>query len=741
MRQCPETDELAAAIAGGSGSEAIIMHIENCGSCRARADRMRENASGTGRASTDGDGRENCTRQGAADAAPHVNADMIPGYEILSEIQRGGQGVVYKAIQKSTRRKVAIKLMHAGALDAPQDKLRFDREVQILGQLDHPNIVTIQDSGSVGGRKYLVMNYIPGRSLDAYCTGASSSVGRTLALFAKICEAVNVAHLRGVIHRDLKPSNVRVDECGEPHVLDFGLAKTVVDAVTDETRAQFLTKTGQFAGSLPWASPEQIDGDPRNIDIRTDVYSLGVVLYYLLADRFPYDISGNMRDVLDNICAAEPAPLRARHRGIDDEVQSIVFRCLEKHPARRYQTAGELARDIRSYLAGEPIEAKRGSGWYLLKKTMRRYRGRVMIAAGFAVVVGVACIVTGAAVWNLTAERARLVELQLQRAADLGEYGDELIRDRDYAAAQSRYAEMRDLTEALLQESPSDGRAMHQFLSSLISLSETARRQNDFSSERRYLEQGLRSATRLEEEAPDNLTNLRDLVLLCAALSGVEQRDKNDAKALECSTRAYVLTERLRRADPSNPRYERDLAVSGANLGFRAIEAGNFKLAGDYLNDAAPVFEDLLEEQPGNGLHRDTLAKCYEGLFEIAQARGDDNATQGFAARFHDLAGHADAKARFLNWYARKLSTDPPEALRDDRAALRAAERAVAQKPANPGYLDTLALAFHRNGKNARAVEIQRRALDLLSLDDPGRERLQDNLDRYSKAGDVARRP
>src|ERR1051325_6521478 len=193
----------------------------------------------------------------------------LPGYEIVEEIFRGGQGVVYRARQRSTGRTVAVKVMRAGPFSGANERARFELEVQVLGQLNHPNIVGIVDSGMAAGSYYFVMEFVQGAPLDRWivpnlpavspASPGAMSIRETraaqrqiLSLFAKICEAVHAAHLRGIIHRDLKPNNVLIDDAGEPHILDFGLAK-VNSPETDEG----VTVTGQFMGSLPWASPEQ----------------------------------------------------------------------------------------------------------------------------------------------------------------------------------------------------------------------------------------------------------------------------------------------------------------------------------------------------------------------------------------------------------------------------------------------------------------------------------------------------
>jgi len=351
------------------------------------------------------------------DAAP----DLIPNYQLLREISRGGQGIVYKAIQKTTKRQVAVKVMREGPFAGPRDRIRFEREIEVLAQLNHPNIVAILDSGVVrrdaGHMHFFAMDYISGRSLDAWLNESKRTVDEVLGVFIKICEAVNAAHLKGIIHRDLKPGNVRIDGQNEPHILDFGLAKTATGEVVDELDAQatpqMMTVTGQLLGSLPWSSPEQADGRIAMIDVRTDVYSLGVMLYQCLTGRFPYEVIGAIRDVMNNILHTSPArpssvsrPGRAR---INDEVETIVLKCLSKERDRRYQNAGELARDLHNYLDGQPIEAKRDSGWYVLRKKASRHRA---LAASVAAIVisAIAGGTTAAVFWQR--ERGARIEAQ-----------------------------------------------------------------------------------------------------------------------------------------------------------------------------------------------------------------------------------------------------------------------------------------------------------------------------------------
>ncbi|MEP0847293.1 MAG: serine/threonine protein kinase [Phycisphaerae bacterium] len=342
-----------------------------------------------------------------------AEADAIPGYRIVGERQRGGQGVVYEAIQRATRRRVAIKVLHERQVGGAS-RARFEREVEILAQLRHPNIVTIHDSACTDRRLYYVMDFIDGVPFDEFAGGVHDRDPRLLLpVFVKVCDAVHAAHLRGVMHRDLKPGNILVDAAGEPHVLDFGLAKWLDSS--DMTAAPQMTLTGQFLGSLLWAAPEQIEGAHDRLDIRCDVYSLGVILCQTLTGRLPYPQPGTLAEAARHIRESEPLRPSTLRRGLNDELDTIVLKCLQKDPQRRYQTAGELGRDIRRYLAHEPIEAKRDSVIYLLRKRLRR--NRVVVGASGAIMLACAAgLVASLLLWR-GAERQRIRAEESERLA------------------------------------------------------------------------------------------------------------------------------------------------------------------------------------------------------------------------------------------------------------------------------------------------------------------------------------
>lgn len=327
-------------------------------------------------------------RQARQRAAPLLGGlgigASIPGYQIQREIHRGGQGVVYLAQQEGTTRQVAIKVVRDGPFTGAHERARFEREVRVLAQIRNPNIVAIHDSGAISGAFYYVMDYVPGSSLDEYVQTNSLGIREIIGLFITIASAVNSAHLRGVIHRDLKPSNIRVTPAGSPQILDFGLAK-VTESGTDESIPTQMTVTGQFVGSLPWSSPEQVGADSSKIDVRTDVYALGVMIHQMIAGDFPYPVEGPMRMVMDHIAQTNPAPLRKIRKDVARDLEMIVLMALSKRAEDRYQTAGELARDLERFLAGDPVEARRDAQYLAQKLVARRWP--VVLGVGLAVLI------------------------------------------------------------------------------------------------------------------------------------------------------------------------------------------------------------------------------------------------------------------------------------------------------------------------------------------------------------------
>ncbi len=318
----------------------------------------------------------------ASPPPPPELRSTIPGYEIERELGAGGMGRVYLARELSTKRQVALKVMLAGPRAGARQRRRFEREVEIAASLEHPNIARLYASGLHEGRLWFAMEYVEGQRLDEHVVQRRLGVRDILVLFASVCEGVNHAHQQGVMHRDLKPANILVDARGQPRILDFGLAKLTEGGVDVEAT---ISMPGEIAGTPAYMSPEQVERGAIPLDIRSDVYSLGVILYELLTGQSPYGPRDTISDLLHAILRVEPQPPRNLRREIPDEVNSIVLKALEKHRVNRYQSAGDLGRDIAAHLAGRPVSAKTGSGWYMLRKTAVRYRGWVIAAAAVIV--------------------------------------------------------------------------------------------------------------------------------------------------------------------------------------------------------------------------------------------------------------------------------------------------------------------------------------------------------------------
>jgi serine/threonine-protein kinase len=316
----------------------------------------------------------------------------LPDYELHEELGRGGMGVVYRALQKSLQRDVAVKLILRGTLASVDDLARFQAEAEAAGRLQHPHIVPIYEVANHNGHCYFSMQLIEGETLAGRLADGPLPAAEAARLIATVARAIHYAHTQGVIHRDLKPANILIDAAGEPHVTDFGLAKQL-DAGAS------LTRSGAVLGTPAYMAPELASGDRGVLGPASDVYSLGTILYALLTGRPPFQGPSPVDTVL-MVLEQEPLPPRLLNRKLDRDLEMIVLKCLQKPPELRYASAAALADDLTAYLHDEPISARSGQFSQIVARVFREtHHATVLENWGLlwmwhAAVILVMCLVT-----------------------------------------------------------------------------------------------------------------------------------------------------------------------------------------------------------------------------------------------------------------------------------------------------------------------------------------------------------
>ncbi len=336
---------------------------------------------------------------------------VVPGYDLVDRVGRGGMGVVYEAIQRSTGRRCAVKLLCDQ--DRPGARQRFVREVELASRLEHANIVRIFDAGSLedsDGPAFYAMEFMDGRPLDRWLEPGRSAPREVAGVLATVCRAVDEAHRRGVLHRDLKPANILVDVCGEPHVLDFGLARPLAHG-----SGVSISEQGQLVGTLGFLPPEQACGRTGDVGAASDIYALGAIGYYLITGSLPTDTTGSLGEVLQRIERQDPVPPSHVRPETPRDLCAVLLKALDKSPRARYASAAAMAEDLERFLQRRPVLARRVSA---AGRAWRLTRRNPVIAS---VVTAAACLVLaiGAGAFHrVRAERDRASTTAARAAAD-----------------------------------------------------------------------------------------------------------------------------------------------------------------------------------------------------------------------------------------------------------------------------------------------------------------------------------
>jgi serine/threonine protein kinase/tetratricopeptide (TPR) repeat protein len=592
---------------------------------------------------------------GTSTFGPETPGTAIGPYKLLQLIGEGGMGSVWMAQQtQPVKRLVAVKLIKAG-MDSRQVIARFEAERQALALMDHPNIARVLDGGSTsGGRPYFVMDLVKGVPITRYCDEHRLTPRQRLELFIPVCQAVQHAHQKGIIHRDLKPSNVLVapyDGRAVVKVIDFGVAKAAGQPLTDRT---LVTGFGAVVGTLEYMSPEQAELNNQDIDTRSDIYALGVLLYELLAGSPPFSGKelgkAGMVEMLRVIREQEPSkpstklstaeglPTLAANRGTEPakltklvrgELDWIVMKALEKDRNRRYETANGFARDIQRYLADEPVLACPPSPGYRLRKLVRRNKGQV-IAAGLVVLALVVGMI--GTTWGL------LRAVQERDAKDAALKAEQQARADETKARQQAFAALRSMTDDVVERKFAQGAVLTEddraFLRGVIAQFDGfAAIQGDDADSRAVRAEGRNRVGwmryRLGEfrEAGQDFDQAVSIYQQLAAdfparpefrhaLAGSHNSRgtllRNTGRPLESEQdydQALRIEKQLAVDFPARPEFRLELAASHYNRGTLLGATGRPKEAEQDFAQAVSIFQELAANYPARAEFRQDLAK------------------------------------------------------------------------------------------------------------------------------------
>jgi len=606
--------------------------------------------------------------------APLPAGCMVGDYELLDQIAVGGMGVVYKARHRTLGRVVALKMIRAGELALEEDVARFRFEAEAAARLDHPNIVPIFDVGAHQGQPYFSMKLIDGCSLAQRLTQSPPVAMAGLAeLMAKVARAVHYAHERGILHRDLKPANILLDERGNPHVTDFGLATRLPAAstgVSTPSPARRLTQKGIAVGTPGYMAPEQASGPKKGVTVAADVYSLGAILYELLTGRPPFKAETPL-ETLVQVLEKEPERPRSLVPSLPRDLETICLKCLEKDPARRYATADALADDLQRFLDGEPIQTRPagpvGRFW--------RWCRRSPVVATLSAVLALALVVGLAAVtfqWRRAEDNFREAEKQRRLTEDERERAEKALVQADAAhqRAEESFQQAHQIVEGICmrlgEERLSAFQGLQPLRKEMLEIGVKyyteflAKRGNDPALKAELAKAHYRAAflislvgSKREALASYDQALAAYKELLAADPENVEYRERlamtyidrgnslgatNDHQAALASYElARDILEGLDRASPGQPNILDRLGRVYNNLGSVHRRLNQLNEAQNAYNKALAVQERRRREDPQNPIPRRELAVVYFNVADLYAARGDKDEVMRWHQKARDL--------------------------------------------------------------------------------------------------------
>jgi serine/threonine protein kinase/tetratricopeptide (TPR) repeat protein len=626
----------------------------------------------------------------ALEAAPsETTGTRIGRYKLLQEIGRGGFGVVWMAEQETPiRRMVALKIIKAG-MDTNEVIARFEAERQALALMEHPNIARVFDAGTTDtGRPYFVMELVRGVEITRYCDENRLSVDGRLRLFILACQAVQHAHQKGVIHRDLKPSNILVtlhDGVPVPKVIDFGIAKATMSQLTEKT---LFTQFHAFIGTPAYTSPEQMEMSGLDVDTRSDIYSLGVLLYELLTGRPPFDAADLVKSGLEAMrrTIREVDPPRPSQRvttlGNDDRVTIarqrsteavklsvllngdldwVVMRCLEKDRTRRYETANGLAKDIQRHLENEPVTARPPSTSYVLKKLVRRHKWAFIAAGSIAAVLVLGLVgTTWEAVRAVRAERAATRDRG--RAEDLitfmlGDLHTQVAKIGRLDVLESVITKATDYFDTQDNRNISDTELLRRS-KALVQIGQIREEQARYPEAEAAYSDAFRLDTTLTGRNPRNGDMLFERGEAEFYNGNLHSKRGEFSAAGEWFTRYHDTFSALVALDPTRPSWRREFAFSQHGLATVFKDQGDFDRARAGALAELLTLEDLRSQDPNEMATLEGVENAHSFLGSIAERQGQlVEAANQFSIQTTDLEQMVSKDPDNPNWQVELADT------------------------------------------------------------------------------------